>query len=249
MLQEGVLSNPPLDAVLGIHVMPTLEVGKIGYHKGPVWASNDTLEIIIKGRKTHAAYPHTGVDPVPIAAHVVLALQTMVSRSVDIREPLLISFGMLEGGNQFNVIAGRIRLVGIIRCLDPQVRAAVPQRIEEVLRGITQSFGASYSLKIHPGAPVTVNDLNLVERAIPVLEEILGECNVVLQKPQMGSEDFACFAERVPGLYLWLGVRNESKGITEMLHTPLFDVDEACISVGVETLSRLAIRYLGGEEL
>jgi amidohydrolase len=244
MLEEGVLRNPPLEAVFGLHVMPTLEVGKIGYHSGPVWASNDTLEIVIQGRKTHGAYPHTGIDPVPVAAHVLLALQTMVSRSVDIRDPLLISVGILEGGNQFNVIADRIRMVGIIRCLNPQVRADAPRRIEEVLRGITQSFGASYSLQINPGAPVTVNHPELVQKALPALEEILGKENVVLQKPQMGAEDFACFAEEVPGLYLWLGVRNESKGITEMLHTSRFDVDEACISVGVIALSQIAVRYL-----
>jgi amidohydrolase len=244
MLEEGVLSNPPLEAVFGLHVMPTLEVGKIGYHSGPVWASNDTLEIIIQGHKTHGAYPHTGVDPVPVAAHVLLALQTMVSRSVDIRDPLLISMGILEGGNQFNVIADRIRMAGIIRCLNPQLRADAPRRIEEVLRGITQSFGASYSLQINPGAPVTANDPDLVRTAVPMLEEILGKENVVLQKPQMGAEDFACFAEEVPGLYLWLGVRNESKGITEMLHTSRFDVDEVCISVGVTALSQIAVRYL-----
>jgi len=244
MLEEGVLSNPLLEAIFGLHVMPTLEVGKIGYHTGPVWASNDALEIVIQGRKTHGAYPHTGVDPVPVAAHVLLALQTMVSRSVDIRDPLLISVGILEGGNQFNVIADQIRMVGIIRCLNPHIRAIAPQRIEEVLRGIAQSFGASYSLQITPGAPVTVNHSDLVQKAVPLLEEILGKENVVLQKPQMGAEDFACFAERVPGLYLWLGVRNEKKGITEMLHTPRFDVDEACIPLGVEALSEIVVRYL-----
>jgi amidohydrolase len=244
MLEEGVLSNPPLEAIFGLHVMPTLEVGKIGYHTGAVWASNDTLEIVIQGRKTHAAYPHTGIDPVPVAAHVLLALQTMVSRAVDVRDPLLISVGILEGGNQLNVIADQIRMAGIIRCLNPQVRAGARQRIEEVLRGITQSFGASYSLQISPGAPVTVNHPDLVQKAVPLLEEILGEDNVVLQKPQMGAEDFAYFAERIPGLYLWLGVRNESKGFTEMLHTPRFDVDEACVSVGVEALSQMVVRFL-----
>jgi amidohydrolase len=244
MLEEGILSNPPLEAIFGLHVMPTLEAGKIGYHTGAVWASNDTLEITIRGRKTHGAYPHTGVDPVPVAAHVLLALQTMVSRSVDVREPLLISVGILEGGNQFNVIADQVRMVGIIRCLDPQVRAAARQRIEEVLRGITESFRASYSVRISPGAAVTMNHPGLVQKALPLLEEILGKENVVLQKPQMGAEDFACFAERVPGLYLWLGIRNESQGITEMLHTPGFDVDEACIAVGVAALSQLAGQYL-----
>jgi amidohydrolase len=244
MVEEGVLANPPVEAVFGLHVMPTLEVGKIGYHNGPVWASNDTLEILIVGRKTHGAYPHTGIDPVPVAAHVLLALQTMVSRSIDIRDPLLISVGILEGGNQFNVITDRVRMVGIIRCLSPETRAASPQRIEEVLRGITQSFGASYSLRITPGAPVTLNHPGLVEKAVPLLEELLGPDNVMLQKPQMGAEDFACFAERVPGIYLWLGVRNETRGITEMLHTPRFNVDESCISVGIEALSGLVTQHL-----
>ena len=140
MLEEGVLNNPPLEAIFGLHVMPTLEVGKVGYHTGSVWASNDTLEIVIQGRKTHGAYPHTGVDPVPVAAHVLLALQTMVTRSVDVRDPLLISVGILEGGNQFNVIADRIRMVGIIRCLSPEVRKLAPQRIEQVSAGYHPIF-------------------------------------------------------------------------------------------------------------
>jgi amidohydrolase len=244
MLEEGVLENPPVEAIFGLHVMPTIEVGKIGYHSGPVWASNDTLEIVIQGRKTHGAYPHTGVDPVPVAAHVVLALQTMISRSIDIREPLLISIGIVEGGNQFNVITDRVRLVGIIRSLAPEIRASAPAKIEAILRGITQSFGATYQLNITPGAPVTVNHPDLVQSAVPALEEVLGKNNVLAQKPQMGAEDFACFAERIPGFYFWLGVCNQTKGITEMIHTPRFDVDEACIGVGVNAMSEIVVRHL-----
>jgi amidohydrolase len=224
--------------------MPSIEVGKVGYHIGPVWASNDTLEILVHGRKTHGAYPHTGVDAILAASHVLVALQTMVNRSIDVREPLLISIGIIEGGNQFNVIADRVRLLGMIRTLSPDTRASAPAKIEEVVRGISQSFGASYSLKVTPGAPVTMNHPDLVQVAVPVLQAVLGKDNVLLQKPQMGAEDFACYAERVPGFYYWLGVRNQSKGITEMLHTPRFDVDEACIQVGVNIMSQLVARYL-----
>ena len=244
MVKEGVLEDPRVEAIFGIHVMPTIEVGKVGVHTGAVWASNDTLEIDVLGRKTHGAYPHTGVDAIAVAAQVVLGLQTMVSRLIDVRDPLLISFGIIEGGNQFNVLADRVRLVGIVRCLSPEVREAAQKRIEEVLRGFTQSFGASYSLTLAAGAPVTMNHPQLVRHAIPVLESVLGKENVIQQRPQMGAEDFACFAEKVPGFYFWLGVRNETEGITQMLHTPDFDVDENCLSIGVGALSHLVLSYL-----
>jgi amidohydrolase len=245
MLDEGVLDNPQVESILGLHVMPTLEAGKLGYHAGPVWASNDAIELVIHGRKTHGAYPHTGVDAILVAAHVLQALQTFVNCSVDVRDPLLISFGVIQGGNQFNVIADEVRLLGMIRCLDPEIRRTAPARIEELVRGITVSFGASHALKITPGAPVTMNHPEMVKRAVPVLEGAVGKENVLLQRPQMGAEDFACYAERVPGFYFMLGVRNESLGITEMLHTPRFDVDETCLSIGVHAMSNLVLECLG----
>jgi len=245
MLDEGVLDNPPVESIFGLHVMPTLEAGQLGYHSGPVWASNDALQVVIRGRKTHGAYPHTGVDAILVASHVLQGLQTFVNRSVDVHDPLLISFGVIQGGNQFNVIADEVRMLGMMRCLNPEIRKAAPDRIEDLIRGITTSFGASHSLKITSGAPVTMNHPEMVKKAVPVLETIVGKENVLLQKPQMGAEDFACYAERVPGFYFMLGVRNENRGITEMLHTPRFDVDETCLSVGVHAMSSLVMEYLG----
>jgi amidohydrolase len=244
MRDEGVLKNPDVGAIFGVHVSPTLEAGKAGYHTGPVWASNDGLEIVILGKKTHGAYPHTGIDAIAVAAQVQIALQTLVNRTVDVQDPLLISFGIVEGGNQFNVIADRVRLGGMFRTLNPALRAAAPARIEQVVKGVTEGFGAGYTIAINPGAPVTMNHPALVAMAIPLLEEVAGRENVVLQKPQMGAEDFAVFAELVPAFYLMLGVRNEQKGITEMLHTPGFDVDEDAIPLGVEMMSRLVFQYL-----
>lgn len=244
MLEERVLENPDVEAIFALHVMPTIEAGKLGYQTGPVWASNDAVEIFIQGRKTHGAYPHTGVDAIAVSSHVLLALQTLVNRSVDVRDPLLISFGVIEGGNQFNVIADRVRLVGMMRCLSAEVRRLAPSRIEELLRGITRSFGASFTLQIMPGAPVTMNHPKLLQRSVELLEAAVGKPNVLLQKPQMGAEDFACFAEKVPGFYFLLGVRNESRGITEMLHTPGFDVDESCLSTGVQAMSHLVWGHL-----
>lgn len=244
MLDEGVLDNPRVEAIFALHVMPTIGAGKLGYHTGPVWASNDKLEVTIHGKKTHGAYPHTGVDAILVASHALVSLQTWVNRSVDVRDPLVISFGVIEGGNQFNVIADHVRLLGMMRCLNPEVRRSSPARAEELLRGVTSSFGASFTLKVTPGAPVTMNDPALRQQAVPVLEAVAGRENVELQKPQMGAEDFACFAERVPGFYFLLGVRNERLGITEMLHTPRFDVDESCLSLGVHALSGLVLEYL-----
>jgi amidohydrolase len=249
MLDEGVLNNPRVESILGLHVMPTLDAGKLGYHAGPVWASNDAIELVIHGRKTHGAYPHTGVDAILVASHVLQALQTLVNRSVDVRDPLLISFGLIQGGNQFNIIADEVRLLGMMRCLNPEIRQSAQARIEDLVRGITGSFGASHSLKITPGAPVTMNHPEMVQRAVPVLEAAVGKENVLLQKPQMGAEDFACYAERVPGFYFMLGVRNESLGITEMLHTPRFDVDETCLSVGVLAMSSLVLEGLRSRSL
>ncbi len=244
MRDEGVLKNPEVQAIFGIHVSPSLEVGKAGYHTGAVWASNDSLEILIHGKKTHGAYPHTGVDAIAVAAQVQVALQNMANRTIDVQDPLLISFGIIEGGNQFNVIADRVRLSGMFRTLNPALRATAAARIERVVKGITESFGAGYSIQVSPGAPVTMNHADLVAMALPVLQETLGRANVILQSPQMGAEDFAVFAELVPAFYFMLGVRNEKKGITAMLHTPEFDVDEDAMPLGVELLSRLVLHYL-----
>jgi amidohydrolase len=141
-------------------------------------------------------------------------------------------------------MADEVRLVGMVRCLNPDIRAAAPGRIEAVVRGVTQAFGATYTLQLTPRSPVTMNAPELVRMSISALQATLGIENVILQKPHMGSEDFALFAERVPGFYFFLGVRNESQGITSMLHTPEFDVDEACLPLGVETMSRLVVEYL-----
>lgn len=244
MRDEGVLKNPEVQAIFGIHVSPSIEVGKAGYHPGAVWASNDGLEILIHGKKTHGAYPHTGIDAIAVAAQVQVALQNMANRTVDVQDPLLISFGIIEGGNQFNVIADRVRLAGMFRTLNPALRASAAARIERVVKGITESFGAGYSIQVSPGAPVTMNHAGLVVMALPVLQEVLGRDNVIMQKPQMGAEDFAVFAELVPAFYFMLGVRNEKRGITAMLHTPEFDVDEDAIPLGVESLSRLVLHYL-----
>jgi amidohydrolase len=244
MIEAGVLRNPEVQKIFALHVMPTLERGTVGYHDGAVWASNDRLEMIIQGRKTHGAYPHTGLDAILAASHVFIALQNMISRQMDARDPFLISFGLIEGGDQFNILPDRVRMEGMFRALNPEVRRAAPAKIRQVASVVAEAFGAQCEIQITPGVPVNMNHPELVARSLPVLKQILGEEKVLPQKPQMGAEDFALYAEQIPALYLLLGVRNEARGICGMLHTAEFDVDEPAMVLGVKLMSRLLVQEL-----
>lgn len=244
MVKEGVLEDPEVSAIFGLHVSPQYDVGTVAYQIGPALASSDRFEIVIHGKKTHAAYPHTGIDPVPIAAQIVLGLQTIVSRQLDAREPVVLSIGIIEGGNRHNIIAEKVRLVGTVRTLAPGLKDEVKRRMHNIIEGVSGSYGARYEFDYSEGTPVTVNDPELAARSLPTLERLLGRDRVVEVKPHMGAEDFAYYAQKVPGFYFFLGVRNEAKGITAMNHTEYFDVDEDAIPLGVKLMSNLVVDYL-----
>lgn len=237
MVVEGALEDPAVDAMFALHCMPTLEVGKIGYTGGPVWAGSDLVEIEIGGVKTHAAYPHEGIDAVVVASHVVVALQTVTSRRVDARDACVLSIGHLEAGNTYNVIADSARLTGILRTLSESAADTARTEIRRIVDGIASGMGATARVSFTPGARLTANDVDLERKTVALLREAVGEDAVVPHQPQLGAEDFSSFSRRVPGCYLFLGVRNEAKGITHMIHTPRFDVDEACIPFAVEAFS------------
>ena len=238
MIQDGVLKNPEVSKIFALHVMPTLEAGYVGYSEA-VWASSDLLEIIVKGKKTHGAYPHTGIDSMLVASHIFIALQNMISRTLDARDPFVISIGIIEGGNKFNILPDRVRMTGMFRALNPELRRTAPDKIKKIINGIADAFGAEYELNITTGVPVTINNPEMLNNALVTLKEILGAEKVLLQKPQLGAEDFSLFAELVPALYLLLGVGNPGRGITGMLHTSEFDIDESALIVGVNLLSQL----------
>lgn len=237
MVQEGVLENPKVDAVFAFHCMPTLEVGKIGYTSGPVWAGSDLVEITVHGQKTHAAYPHSGIDAVLVASHIVLALQSVVSRRIDARSPCVLSIGKLEAGESYNIIADTAKLTGILRTLSGEVSAQAREEIARLVPSVAQGFGATATVSFTPGARLTENDRALEGRCVAAMRRAVGEERLVPHLPQMGAEDFAAFSTRVPGCYLFLGVRNEARGITHMIHTPRFDVDESCLDLGVYAMS------------
>jgi amidohydrolase len=240
MAQAGVLGDPDVDAIFGTHCMPALEVGKIGYTGGPVWAGSDLLEIEIRGEKSHGAYPHEGVDAALIASHVVVGLQTVVSRRIDARDSCVVTVGKIEAGNSYNILAETAKLTGILRSLSEDVSEYAKGEIERVARGICTGMGASCEVRFTAGARPVVNDRGLESQAVAHLKARYGD-DIVSHPPQLGAEDFAAFSRRVPGCYLFLGIRNEQRGITHPLHTPRFDVDEACLPFGVERFTQMLL--------
>ena len=245
MIKEGVLENPKVDAMYGLHMDPQVEVGDVGWSIGPIFASSDRFVIEVQGRKTHGAYPHTGLDPVPIAAELVQALQLVVSRQIDAQEPKVLTIGSIRGGNRFNIVADQVTLEGTIRALEPAVRRTLKERIARTVEGIAAAHGTTAALRwVGEGNGATINEAALTRASVPSLERVYGKARVREVRPQMGAEDFASFAERVPALYVKMGVRNQAKGITAMIHTEDFDIDEAVLPLGVRALSTMAWDFL-----
>lgn len=246
MAQAGVLEDPAVDAVFAAHCMPTLEVGKIGYTGGGVWAGSDLLEIEIHGKKAHGAYPHEGVDAVLVASHLICALQSVVSRRVDARQSCVVTVGKVEAGNSYNILAESAKLTGILRSLSEETSRLAKEEIQRLSGNICEGFGATSVVKFTAGARPVVNDSRLEARAVKALEARFGTDEIVPHEPQLGAEDFAAFSRRVPGCYFFLGIRNEHEGIVNALHTPNFDVDERCLGFGVDRFAMMLLDVAEG---
>jgi amidohydrolase len=245
MLKEGVFDDPKVQAVYGLHMDPLLDVGTLGWSIGPIFASSDRFRIDVRGQRTHGAAPHTGLDPVPVAAEIVSALQTIVSRQIDAQTPKVLTIGQIHGGNRYNIIAGGVLMEGTLRTLDAAVRRDVKARMERTIKGVAEAHGTTATLTfVSDGNPPTMNDAALTRASLPGLERVYGKERVLEVKPQMPAEDFAWLAEKVPGLYVKMGVRNESRGIEGMLHTDEFDLDEGVLPLGVRAMATLVWDYL-----
>ena len=241
VLAEGALEDPRPSAIFALHVSSLLDAGQVGWSEGPVFASSDRFVIEVQGRRTHGAYPHTGLDPVPVAAHLVTALQTVAAREVDALAPHVVTIGSIHGGNRHNIVAEAVVLEGTLRALEGKVREQLREKLARTVKGVAEAHGTTAELRfVGGGHPPTINDATLARTLVPVLERSLGRDRLVRVRPEMGAEDFAEYAARIPGLYLRLGVRNEARGITAMVHTPEFDIDEEALPVGVHTLVTLA---------
>jgi len=244
MIEEGILENPAPSALFGLHVSAGDKTGTISYREKGVLASSDIFEITVRGAKSHGAYPHHGKDAIVIGAQIVNALQTIVSRQLNINNAGVVTVGIFEGGNRFNIIADRVRMVGTVRTHDGNVREMIKEKIEKTVKGITDIYDADYDYKYNYGAPVTYNDPELTQFSVPFIEDMIGKENVLISEPHMGAEDFAYYAQEIPGFFYFLGTRNEEKGITAMGHTSEFNIDEDAIPIGIKVMSYLVYNYL-----
>ncbi len=250
MVEEGALENPEPEAIFGLHVTSRAPTGVISYRPGGIMASADSLRITIRGRQTHGAMPWLGVDPITISGHVLVALQSIPSRQLDITaSPAVVSIGSIHGGVRGNIIPEVVEMVGTIRSLDPDVRIEFHKRIKHTVEWIAESMGATAEVSIRLGAPVTYNDPQLTERMLPTLRRVAGAERVVLASPTTGAEDFSVFQQSVPGLFIFLGVTPPGTDPAKAPpnHSPLFEVDEDALIVGVRVMAALAMDFLAGE--
>jgi amidohydrolase len=243
MVEEGVFDDPTPSAVFGLHTFSEMEVGRVGYTPGPALAAVDHFTITIQGKQAHGAAPHLSVDPVVMASQVVTALQTIRSRNLPPLEPSVVTVGIIRGGTRFNIIPDTVHLEGTVRTYNPDVRDAIERRMGEILEGITQAGGGTYELAYDRGTPATINDIALTEKMAPTLERVVGGHNVDVLEPTMGGEDFAYFANQVPGFFFRLGM--VKPGTTSGgHHTPKFAADDASVPVGMRAMANLIVDYL-----
>lgn len=244
MIAEGVLENPRVDAVFGLHLWNGLPVGKIGVEGGPIMASVDRFDVVIKGVGSHGAYPHLGVDPLVVGAQMISALQTVVSREMPPLAPVVVTIGKFQGGTAFNVIPARAELSGTVRTVDAELRQSMPERLERIVRGVSSAMRADCEFSYEFGYPVTVNDPGMAQFAQQVAAGIVGEANIVAAGMSLGAEDMSYFLQAVPGCYMRLGSGNAERGLIHPHHSALFDFDEAALPIGVELLTRVTRAFL-----
>jgi amidohydrolase len=249
MLEEGAFADPRPDAVFGLHVSPVYQAGELAYRSGGTMASSDKLEITVRGKQTHAAYPWRGVDPIAVASRIVLALHALSGRQMDARLTSVVSIGAIHGGVRHNIIPDRVELLGTIRTLDQSIQADLHQRIRTTATKIAESAGASAEVEISIGYPVTYNDPELTARMVPTLNRVAGADRLKVGLPATGAEDFSFFSQEVPGLYFRLGVRSPDVNQKDAAstHSPLFRVDESSLVLGVRAMANLAVDFLQAE--
>ncbi|HEY9179572.1 MAG TPA: M20 family metallopeptidase [Candidatus Baltobacteraceae bacterium] len=246
MIEQGALDDPPVEAVAMLHVDHRLDAGTIGVTPGPVNASADELHVTVRGRGGHGAYPHTAADAIPAACAMVGALQTIASRETDPLKSVVVTIGTINGGYRNNVIADEVQMTGTLRAHDPEIRNGLEARVRRILDGVASAYGVHAELNVNYGYPPVVNNVTLVENFSRYMKT---HSNLIVERPAptMGAEDFAYFAQRVPGVHVRLGIRNEARGAVHSGHSPEFRIDEAALPVGVQTLVAFATSVANGD--
>jgi amidohydrolase len=239
MIEEGALEG--VDAIFGLHFWQPLPTGLIGVVKGPMMAQSDNFRITVKGKGGHGSMPHQTVDPILVASHLVVSLQSIVSRNVDPLTSAVLSFGTVEGGTVYNIIPGQVKLSGTVRTFDPPLQALIERRLREISEGVSKSFGAEAAVEYEIGYPPLVNDPASVDFVLDVVKRILGEERIKPIAPVMGGEDFAYYLQKIPGAFLFFGAGD---GTRFPHHHPGFDFDEKALPQAVLLMTSLAIEYL-----
>jgi amidohydrolase len=249
MVEEGVLKNPDVDVIFGLHISANTDVGKIRYKEGGTMAAVDPFKIVIKGKQAHGAYPWLSVDPITTAAQIIMSLQTIVSREIKlIDEAAVVTIGSIHGGNRSNIIPSEVELVGTIRTLNKAAREHMYEALPRKVKGIADSMRAEVevTLPLDYNYPITYNDPALTAKMLPTLIKSAGRDNVIYSKPVTGAEDFSFFQEKIPGLYMWVGGKPldvpENKAPAH--HTPEFYVDDSGMKTGVKLLTDLTLDYM-----
>ena len=246
MIADGALQNPRPSAIFGLHVWPSA-LGSLSTRAGGFMAAADNLDIVVKGRQTHGSQPWSGVDPIVIAAQIVMGLQTVASRQIDVTSaPAVITIGMIQGGNRGNIIPDSVVMIGTIRTFDPEMRKEIHLRVKRTVADIATSGGATARVNVSTDGLITQNDASLLEKMTPTLQRTAGDGGFKIVNPVTGSEDFPAFTKDIPGLFYFLGVA--PKGMDQKSqsanHSPLFFADEAALPTGVRAMTNLAVDYL-----
>lgn len=237
-IKAGVLNS--VESIIGLHVTPELEVGKLGFRTGPFMASADEIYMTILGKGGHGASPHLCIDPVVISAHIILALQNLVSRYADPKTPTVLTFGDIHGYGATNIIPEKVELKGTLRTFDEAWRKEIQQKIKDIAQGIAKSFGGECVVDIPLGVPFVNNDVELTIKISDVAAKLIGKENVVEMPIRMGAEDFSFYGHHCKASFFRLGTGNTSKGTTISVHNPKFDIDEDALVLGSSAMAEMA---------
>lgn len=244
MIKAGVLENPRPNNMFGQHVMPYIPTGKIGFREGMYMASADEIYLTVKGKSGHAALPDRTVDPIVIASHIVVALQQIISRNADPKTPSVLSFGAINGGSATNIIPDEVKLMGTFRALNEEWRFDAHKRIRKMAESIAEGMGGSCEVNISVGYPFLTNDPSTTQAARKAAVAYVGKENIVDLDLWMGAEDFAYYSHEVPSCFYRLGTGNEAKNTTHGVHTPVFNIDEDAIEIGIGLMAWIALNQL-----
>jgi amidohydrolase len=250
MIEDGALENPKPDAIFGLHVFP-FATGEIRYRPEGTLASSDRFSIVVRGRQTHGAQPWKGIDPIVVASQIVLGLQTIASRQIDVTAaPAIVTVGAINGGIRYNIIPDSVVMIGTIRTFDTAIRDDIHARVRRTAQSIAQSAGATAVVTIDTATAVTYNDPALTEKILPSLRAAAGAGHVALTTPITAAEDFSRYQQRIPGVFFFLGIvpSGTDPAKAEPNHSPRFYVDEAALPLGVRTMARVAVDYLSSRQ-